>query len=370
VRKIKEGKKHTNNIDNKTDIYYYIYDTNETVKLNVPNYIYPVSEEEDSEPWGMVREESEEYTIIGSISYEHDKTYKTILENTKDVAHIINEALELKGKEQISPEELEKYKSGFVTKELTSREADIVYKLKERNIYFLIEHQSKPDYSMPYRIKEYKMEIIKSAIDIDKAKTKEYELPEVIPIVIYTGKNKWKVRLYLEEIQDDRLKKVNLEKYNLIDINNYKKEDLLASNNFIDKFFLLEKITDYAEYTETLEKIIEQTTDARDKAKLKEILVTTIEEKLGEEKAKEIIRKIEIGDDKDMWQAIEMIREENKTIRKEGIRQGKIDGIKEGRNKERVQIICNMLNSGMQVEEIKRLTKVSKKEIEAIKKTL
>ena len=38
---------------------------------------------------------------------------------------------------------------------------------------------------MPYRILEYEIEIMKSAIDIRKVKNKEYKLPLVIPIVLF-----------------------------------------------------------------------------------------------------------------------------------------------------------------------------------------
>ena len=51
---------------------------------------------------------------------------------------------------------------------------------------------------MPYRILEYETEIMKSAIDIRKVKNKEYKLPLVIPIVLYTGKKKWDAKRYLE----------------------------------------------------------------------------------------------------------------------------------------------------------------------------
>ncbi len=47
----------------------------------------------------MVMEESEKYEILNdskTIAHEHDKTYRKLLSNKKDVAHIINEALELK----------------------------------------------------------------------------------------------------------------------------------------------------------------------------------------------------------------------------------------------------------------------------------
>ena len=40
---------------------------------------------------------------------------------------------------------------------------------------------------MAWRILEYAMEIIKSAIDYNKIGQKNYKLPLVIPIVLYTG---------------------------------------------------------------------------------------------------------------------------------------------------------------------------------------
>ena len=127
---------------------------------------------------------------------------------------------------------MEKYTSSFVNKIFENREADIVYKYKNKNIFFLIEHQTKIDYSMPYRILEYEIEIMKSAIDIRKIKNKEYKLPLVIPIVLYTGKKKWDAKRYLEESQET-LKGVKIKagNYNLVDINDFTKEELLTGMN-------------------------------------------------------------------------------------------------------------------------------------------
>lgn len=88
--------------------------------------------------------------------------------------HIFEEkwAKEGKIKNQKEKEEIEKYNSSFINKTFQNKEADIVYKLKDKNIFFLIEHQSKIDYSMPFRLLEYEVAIIRSAID--KSKIKNY----------------------------------------------------------------------------------------------------------------------------------------------------------------------------------------------------
>ena len=95
---------------------------------------------------------------------------------------------------------------------------------------------------MPYRILEYETEIMKSAIDIRKVKNKEYKLPLVIPIVLYTGKKKWDAKRYLEESQET-LDGVEIKagSYNLVDINDFTKEELLQEKTLISKMMLLEK---------------------------------------------------------------------------------------------------------------------------------
>ena len=127
--------------------------------------------------------------------------------------------------------------------------------MKNKDIYFLIEHQSSVDYSMSFRIEEYKLEIMRSAIDKEKIKTKEYEIPTVIPIVLYTGKGKWTVERKLNKVQDERLENINVQQYNLIEISKYEKEDLLNSSNFVDKVFLMEKMKNTDELTKILPQI-------------------------------------------------------------------------------------------------------------------
>lgn len=50
----------------------------------------------------------------------------------------------------ISPEEITKYNSSFITRDFRTKEADVVYKKKGTDIFFLIEQQSQIDYSMAY----------------------------------------------------------------------------------------------------------------------------------------------------------------------------------------------------------------------------
>ena len=250
--------------------------------------------------------------------------------------------------------------------------------MKEKNIFFLIEHQSKVDYSMPYRIEEYRLEIIKSAIDVKKIKNKGYEMPEVIPIVIYTGKGQWNAKLYLHSISDERFKNVNLQRYNLIDINKYEKETLIDSNYLIDKMFLIQRSEGQEEMKKTIIQAVETTKDEQDKAKLIKIIKATLMKQVDKVQLEEIIKNKK-GEVEVMEEVIERLKlDAIKRGLQQGIQQGLQQGMQEGKRKGKREgiketirnIVNNMLQKGIEEDEIKELTGATKREIEQIKKQL
>lgn len=344
-------------IDKKTPLYYYIVSTDEIIKMSYEDY-FTFLKEQEKYASQILEESSQDYEIANitkeKITHEHDKTYRTLLGNKDDVAYIINKVLRMKEKFKINSKELEKYNTNFITNEFKDRQADIVYKLKEKNVFFLIEHQSKVDYSLPYRIKEYRNEIIRSAIVLKRVKTKEYEIPEVITILIYTGKEKWTVSRYIDKIQDERFKNINLLKYNLIDIHQYDEKELLDSEHFIDKMFLIEKTKDRKEFTDILEEIILHTKDEETKKQLSIFIRMILKGRIGEQKGNELIQKMK-WEDEEMLAVVEMLKEDSKRLREEGIKEGV------------ERIIRTMIEEGATIEELKKLTKISKKELEKIK---
>ena len=169
-----------------------------------------------------IKEDSEKYNLDIHINKKHDKLFKELLSDKKEAVKFINHYLHL----NLLDDEIEKYEKEFRTEEFRNIEADVVYKIKNKNVFILIEHQSSVDYKMSYRIMRYKYAIIESAIDKKRLKEKSYRIPMVIPIVLYTGKRKWK-RLLINDIEE----KVegyaeNWLGYTLIDVNEFSKEQL------------------------------------------------------------------------------------------------------------------------------------------------
>ena len=296
---------------------------------------------------------SDQYEKYYVVNHQHDKIFRTVLDRKSDAIVLINKALNT----QLEVQDIEKYNSSFINKVFQNREADIVYKIKDRSIFILIEHQTKVDYLMPYRILEYEVAIMQSAIDLDKIKNKESKIPLVIPIVLYTGNKKWNAKKYLEENQE-KIEGIEngLGNYNLIDINELTEKDLLEDKSFISKMMLIEKSKNTENIVEILEKIVKITKE-EDKDTLRRIISIILEEKIGITKAKELIEKME-GDEGNMLAVVDMIRRENQMY----IEIGK----KEGELKEKIKIVTNMLKEKFNIETIQKITGINKEEIEKI----
>lgn len=182
----------------------------------------------------------------------------------------------------------------------------------DKNIFFLIEQQTKIDYSMPYRILEYQLEIIKSAIDIEKLKNKSYKIPQVYPIVLYTGKRKWNAKKFLEDCQE-KLEGINmkLSNYYIVDVNDFTEEELLNEDTLISKVMLLEKAKNSEEIEYFLKKIIPKIKNKdKDKEVINRIISIILSAKLDKNKIDELIKELK-GDDEKMLAVMEMLEKEN-----------------------------------------------------------
>lgn len=117
----------------------------------------------------QLAEESKTYHLNQSAKkYSKDKLIKSILADKKETEEFINKFLE--PKEKVKAEELMRYTNSYMAKRYTEKEIDLVYKLKNREVFFLIEHQSTIDYSMPYRMLNYCIDMMQ---EWNKSRKKE-----------------------------------------------------------------------------------------------------------------------------------------------------------------------------------------------------
>ena len=305
------------------------------------------------------------------INNEHDKIFRKILDNKQEAANFINKTLNLKKK--IKPEQLEKYNCSFITEKLQNRESDVIYKIKDKKIFILIEHQTKIDYKMPYRILEYEYELIRSENDYKGLGTKDYKIPAVISIVLYTGKQKWNVKKYIEEVQErlEGYEEIKLAKYDVVDVNDFSKEELIKEKSFLSKAMLIEKAKDNKEIIKYLEEIITEINENEEiyAEEIKQLFTIMINQilriKIGNEKAEEFIKNIKKGKGgkRKMMTVFETIEQDNKRI----FRRGKKEGIIQGEINGKLKVIKNMLKENLPIDLISKITGISQQEINKMK---
>ncbi len=127
----------------------------------------------------------------------HDSTFKKIFSNKTMFMEFLEIFMPEIGK-IINKDNLILENVSFMDPELFDRETDLLYRIKYDNkevfLYVLTEHQSSVDQLMPFRILVYMTRIWERYIrELDKPTIKrvDFKLPLIIPIVFYTGINKW-----------------------------------------------------------------------------------------------------------------------------------------------------------------------------------
>ena len=289
-----------------------------------------------------------------------------------EVAKLLNKTFNFES--PITGTDLTRYNSKFVNKQFENRESDIIYKLKNKNIFFLIEHQSTIDYKMAQRIAEYQMEIIKIE-NKGSGNKKKITIPLIIPLVIYTSrKSKWKAKKKLSAMQlkIKGYKNLELGEYNIVDVNVMKMDELLNAELFIYRLLALEKAKDEVELNNAFEHIL-YTEKNKENIKILRDMAEYVYK--GVLKNKEITRELfkkEEGEGK--MNFITMIEEKRDSFIEEGRREGREEGRQEGRQegiqKSKIDIAKELLKLGIKVEDIKKSTKLTQKDIEKLENEL
>ena len=129
---------------------------------------------------------------------KHDAGYKKILSSKENFLRFIERYVHEPWTADISRDDVELVNKSFVTDEYKLLDSDVIYKLKIGNsdvyFYFLIELQSRVDFTMPFRLLKYMValldEIFRNTPD-DVRTRKGFKLPAVVPIIFYNGDDNW-----------------------------------------------------------------------------------------------------------------------------------------------------------------------------------
>lgn len=292
----------------------------------------------------------------------HDKTFKEILKSSYEMTDFLKTFIGL----EVNSENLKIYNSSFITNDYKRRESDILYKDINKNIFYLVEHQSTVSIDMPRRILEYSTELMR---EIRKTRI-ETTNPLIVPIVIYTGNKHWNVPTNFSHTQPFNLqyKQFNIKQlYKLIDINEYSTNKLKNIHNKISYMFLIEKCKNHLELAQTLEYIAIHANTSNTKEWVNNLVTYVFAKTLDDTSKSKILKLLyEKEKNENMEDLIERINNNIKLEKKKNIKIGET----RGKLETLFSTIKNMLNLNYKDDEIKKCTNATQEQIDQVRKKL
>ena len=108
-----------------------------TVIFTVGDYLkyLELTEEENLNGFYEINEDSTEYNFVQrDVNNIHDKTFRKIIDNKIETVKFLKNHLKLK--EKLTEGQIEKYNSSFLSSDLKNQEADVIYKMKDEDVFF------------------------------------------------------------------------------------------------------------------------------------------------------------------------------------------------------------------------------------------
>lgn len=166
------------------------------------------------------------------ISKAHDHFFRMMMSDKRVareffLAHLPKEVLSV-----IDLNQLEMQPGSYIDDMRQESIADILFKTtikgREAYIYLLVDHQSRPDELMPWRVLKYLCNVIDQYLKDTEAK----RIPLILPMVVYHGKDAWNYSTNINDLVDAPRNLVDayfLKPFNLIDLSQI--EDKVLKQN-------------------------------------------------------------------------------------------------------------------------------------------
>jgi predicted transposase/invertase (TIGR01784 family) len=315
------------------------------------------------------------------IQNPHDKFFKETFSNVAVAKDFVKNYVPKGILKAIDINTLEPQKDSFINEELQEVFSDMLFRVKinkkEGYLYFLFEHKSYTSKDIAFQLLKYMVEIWEAKIKKENAN----ELPVIIPLVIYHGKDNWNIKTTLGEmitgykdLPKDIKKFVPDFEYLLYDISRYTDKEIKgeAQLRIIFTIFRDVLMKDSEGLRESILRAAKYLQELEDKQTGIEYFETMMRyifsagKNLTRSDINKIIEKIETtypeGSEVVMTLA-QIFREEGK---EEGIIKGIEKGIEVGAKQGKLEVAKRLIYMELPIEQIVDATGLSKKEIEKI----
>jgi len=311
---------------------------------------------------------------------KHDEGYKAILSDAANFLHLLRKYFASVPwiAELLSGNiELARIDNSFITKEFRRMDSDLIYKLRKdgTDIYFyvLLELQSKVDYTMPFRLLRYMVELLNDIFqktDKKERERKDFRLPAVVPMVLYDGNRPWTAaKSFKEYTKNFEFFGDNIIdfKYPVLDLNRVPDSEILPVRTLLDAAFSFTKMR-------FEKKLISQELDAwwveQQMPQLSKDEITKLIDWLTfafgapPEITKTIQDTINKGERATMKNIFQLIADDcRREWKQEGLQEGLQEGRREAKHAEDIRIARRLKDKGMSINDIAEATDLTIDEI-------
>ena len=219
---------------------------------------------------------------------------------------------------------------------------------------------------MAIRIIEYQIEILRTYSL--KKRGRKTKIPLIIPIVLYTGDKKWDAKEYIVEMEETLNGYISEEfgRYLVVDMNKYKKENLVQMKGMLSKIVLLDSSKSQEELKENYKLINKYKMNEEEKELLDEYTYNVASKILNKNDLEEVNREI-IEEKGGKSMLLEVMLEAKKKIE---IQKRKVNEEKRKASEKVKDIVKEMLKNNLNIETIKKCTKLSEEEILKLKDSI
>lgn len=260
-------------------------------------------------------EEEEMYKTSNS-NNNYDNIIKKNLKDKEEVARLVNNYLN--PIEKIPKEEIEICEKAYKNKRYQKDEIEAVFKWSKKQIYFLIYYEEKITNKLFYKILNYCIDFMQDWIRNKKETTKTY--PLLVPIIIYTGKEKWKENIKTES-KEQRISIYQKNKitpfFNLIEINRINDKELIEENSIFTYSMFIEKAKDKKDLKRRIRVLMQSIKDEEKKKNISKQIEELLKIKIEKHQEKGRLQQLNIKEDENiiMSSLIErLIKEEEQLI--------------------------------------------------------
>ena len=276
---------------------------------------------------------------------------------------------------QIDLSTLKQEKENYFDNTLGHGIVDIIYSVDfgvdKGYLILLVEHQTRQDYKMSLRIMKY---ILKICDDYLK-KNKGEKIPLIYPVLFYGGETKYTAPLSFYSLfaNSERAKEYLTKPIQLVEINNFRKEDIRGRVYSGLMMYFMSKIKerDIFRYLHEVIELIGKISIEGNIEYIESILYYIID-RADTEKVDGIFAEFKKAVTIEHSERIMTIAErlEQRGIEKgilSGLEKGRLEGLKEGELKGKLEIAKKLLSLGSDKKEVAKITDLPISKIEELK---